>query len=52
MIANPKDNLSMIVNLERLAKSLNLDLLECVNLAYNEIKDRKGRLENGTFIKE
>jgi hypothetical protein len=52
MITNTKDNLSMIVNLERLAKSLNLDLLECVNLAYNEIKDRKGRLENGTFIKE
>lgn len=30
---------------------LNLDLTECVNLAWNEIKDRKGKTVNGTFIK-
>lgn len=30
---------------------LKLDLLECVNLAYNEIKDRTGKTVNGTFIK-
>jgi hypothetical protein len=29
-----------------------LDLVECANLAWNEIKDRKGKTVNGTFIKE
>lgn len=31
---------------------LGLDLTECANLAYNEIKDRKGKTINGTFIKD
>ena len=31
---------------------LNLDLTECANLAWNEIKDRKGNTVNGTFIKD
>lgn len=39
-------------NLEDVCKKLNLDIIECVNLAYNEIKDRKGTLVNGSFIKE
>jgi len=30
---------------------LNHDLTECANLAWNEIKDRKGNTVNGTFIK-
>jgi hypothetical protein len=29
-----------------------LDLRECLNSAYNEIKDRKGVTTNGTFIRE
>ena len=33
------------------SNSLNLDLTECANLAWNEIKDRKGNTINGTFIK-
>ena len=28
-----------------------IDLLECLNLAWNEIKDRTGKTVNGTFIK-
>lgn len=32
--------------------NLNLDLTECANLAYNEIKDRTGQTVNGTFIKD
>lgn len=28
------------------------DLDECYHLAYEEIKDRKGRMENGIFVKE
>lgn len=30
---------------------LDLDLTECANLAWNEIKGRKGNTINGTFIK-
>jgi len=40
----------VLVNLARLA---NTTLEECANIAYNDIKDRKGFLnKNGTFIKE
>lgn len=42
----------MVVVLAILAKQCGLDLAECVELAYHEIKDRKGRMENGMFIKE
>jgi hypothetical protein len=32
---------------------LNLDLVQCLNGAYNEIKDRKGYLtKEGVFVKE
>lgn len=26
--------------------------MACLELAYREIKDRKGKTENGTFVKE
>lgn len=35
-----------------IAIKLNHDLTECVNLAWNTIKDRTGKTENGTFIKD
>lgn len=28
------------------------DMLECANIAWNEIKNRKGKTVNGTFIKQ
>lgn len=37
--------------LHYLCLELNLDLIECANLAWNEIKDRTGKTINGTFIK-
>lgn len=37
--------------LENLAYSLGLDLTECANLAWDEIKDRTGKTIDGTFIK-
>ncbi|WP_395073841.1 MazG-like family protein [Flavobacterium sp.] len=40
-----------IVWLNELSNLLKLDLTECVNLAWNEIKDRKGNTINGTFLK-
>jgi NTP pyrophosphatase (non-canonical NTP hydrolase) len=42
----------VLVTLIILSKQKGLDLLACLNLAYNEIKDRKGQTINGTFIKE
>ena len=35
-----------------LANQLGFDIDECLESAYNEIKNRKGRTENGNFIKE
>jgi NTP pyrophosphatase (non-canonical NTP hydrolase) len=35
-----------------LANQLGFDIDECLESAYNEIKDRKGRTENGNFIKK
>lgn len=41
-----------LCDITNICNNLDLDLTECVNLAYNEIKDRKGQTINGTFIKE
>jgi NTP pyrophosphatase (non-canonical NTP hydrolase) len=35
-----------------LAMQLNLDIETCIAYAYNEIKNRKGKLVNGIFVKE
>lgn len=40
------------LTLRELAVSLGMDYKECLELAYNEIKDRKGKLINGVFVKE
>lgn len=41
-----------IQSLQRIAKELNLDFNTCINHAWNEIKDRKGKTINNTFIKD
>lgn len=41
----------LINNMYQTCKLLNIDLLECIDLAWNEIKDRKGKLIDGTFVK-
>ena len=33
-------------------KNLGYDFAECFELAYNEIKNRKGKMINGSFVKE
>ena len=40
------------VTLVILALQLGLPIEDCVAYAYNEIKDRKGEMRNGSFIKE
>lgn len=35
-----------------LAMQYQLDIEQCIQSAYEEIKDRKGKLVNGVFIKE
>lgn len=38
--------------LDKIAQSFNTTPDECLEIAYNEIKDRKGKLINGVFVKE
>lgn len=43
-------NVSIEVLLE-LCNKLELDIIDCVSSAWNEIKDRRGKTENGVFLK-
>lgn len=36
----------------QIARLRGLDLAECLNLSYRKIKDRKGTMINGVFVKE
>jgi len=42
----------MYVVLTILALQLDLDIGDCVAMAYEEIRDRKGKMVNGVFVKE
>lgn len=42
----------MYVVLTILSMQLGVNIEDCIETAYNEIKDRKGRMVNGTFVKE
>jgi NTP pyrophosphatase (non-canonical NTP hydrolase) len=42
----------MVVVLTNLAHFKGLRIEDCINSAFNEIKDRKGKMNNGTFVKE
>lgn len=41
-----------LVTIIVLAYQLDLDVTECLSIAYEEIKNRKGKMINGTFVKE
>lgn len=41
-----------VAYLKSISKALDYDFTDCFELAYNEIKDRKGKWINGTFVKE
>lgn len=41
-----------LVTIIVLAHQLDLDVTECLGVAYDEINNRKGRMVNGTFVKE
>lgn len=48
-----KDSLGdMYVVMTILAMQLGLDITECISAAYEEIKNRKGKMVDGIFIKE
>ena len=50
---SPIDDIGdMIVVLINIAERNNLDLIDCVNHAWNDIKDRKGKMIDGIFVKE
>lgn len=43
---------SVIYNLDIIARRYDTSLTECMEYAWNEIKDRKGKFVNGLFVKE
>ena len=48
-----KDDIGdMIVVLINIAERNEVTLTECLEQAYNDIKDRKGRMVDGIFVKE
>lgn len=50
---NPVGSLKLLcANVEVIASFLQFDLLECLEMAWNEIKDRVGLVVDGVFIKE
>ena len=42
----------IVVTLIIQARMNDLDIVECVNSAYNEIVDRTGHIQNGIFVKD
>ena len=42
----------MYVVMTILAMQKGFDIEDCINIAYNEIKDRKGKMIDGVFVKE
>ena len=42
----------MLVTIILLRKIVGLDSVDCLADAYDEIKDRKGKMVNGLFVKE
>lgn len=41
-----------VVVLTILAAQLGMNIEDCINSAYNEIKDRKGKMVNNVFVRE
>lgn len=42
----------MYVVLTILSQQIGVDIEDCIATAYDEIKDRKGKMVNGVFVKE
>ena len=42
----------MYVVMTILCQQLKVNIEDCINRAYDEIKDRKGKMVNGVFVKE
>lgn len=42
----------MYVVLTILSQQIGVDIEDCIATAYDEIKDRKGKMINGVFVKE
>ena len=41
-----------VVVLTNLAELNNVSIEDCIDAAYDEIKNRKGKMENGTYVKD
>src|SRR5699024_9433898 len=50
---NEKEEIGdVVVTLIILSQQLDMDLYECLETAYIKIKDRKGEMKNGVFVKQ
>ena len=47
-----KSFIGAYIALSLVSEESGVDIKECLEIAYNEIKDRKGKMINGAFIKE
>ncbi|MGL4521233.1 MAG: MazG-like family protein [Bacilli bacterium] len=57
LVRNNRDELvdgigDVVVTLIILAQQNNLDIKECLQTAYDEIKDRSGKMIDGNFVKD
>ena len=46
------DIIRAVAYLKSISKTLGYGFADCFEVAYNEIKDRKGKWIDGTFVKE
>lgn len=52
-LADVEDGIGdMLVTIIILSKMVGLDSVKCLDTAYNVIKERKGKMVNGLFVKE
>lgn len=50
---NAKEEIGdVVVTLIILSQQLDMDLYDCLDIAYDKIKDRKGEMKNGVFVKQ
>ena len=53
ILAEVKDGIGdMLVTIVLLAKMVNLDTTDCLNAAYDVIKQRTGKMVDGQFVKD
>ena len=45
-------NLTVLCKMQKQDQINNIEIEDCINSAYEQIKQRTGKMENGTFVKD